>query len=329
MILMPDGSPQATSHRLHVVHHERFERSLSELMEGVRICRALGGGIIPFLGPTRCGKSEVIQLLKKRLQKSAKNRNDFFHDSTVILASIPESPNITSVRQTILKALDPRTFSTSLKGESLRSRMLRALERKSVEVIILDECSHCTENDSQFGKRAAADLFKSISDACGATLVLAGLPKFQSTIDANEQLRDRSYSTVRLQPYVWTDIDDQSDFTASVLAAFDQLRGSGFEIQFDELDMSARLYGVSGGRVGMMIRVLEFAAIGSKAKALDFDQVKLAASRAVQAQLEPKRNFNPDPPAVDMLVQSYARVMQEAGLEIEINTGSDFAAVYG
>ncbi|MCD9147193.1 hypothetical protein [Pseudophaeobacter flagellatus] len=43
------------------VAHERYDQVSANVRELIELAEDRGGSIIPFLGPTRCGKSELLK----------------------------------------------------------------------------------------------------------------------------------------------------------------------------------------------------------------------------------------------------------------------------
>lgn len=43
-----------------IVLHSSYDRALSALKELLQVARGTEGTVIPLLGPTRCGKTEVL-----------------------------------------------------------------------------------------------------------------------------------------------------------------------------------------------------------------------------------------------------------------------------
>jgi hypothetical protein len=195
--------------------------------------------------------------------------------------------------------------------------MYDLLEQRDVRIVALDECSHCAEPGANLTRRAAADHFKTIVDRSGVILILMGLPKFQRLIDENEQFAARSMATIELQPYRWTNPDDRNEFTTVIYSIFEYLEERGLPLEFDWIDMTRRLFAASGGRVGMVIELLEVAVRKTaQTKALALSDMGKAASVRLQGLSRLAPIFDPEPPQDDVLLRSYAKVMRDAGLKL-------------
>ncbi len=107
------------------------------------------------------------------------------------------------------------------------------------------------------------------------------------------------------------------------------LEEAGLPIDLDPEDAVRRLYGVSGGRVGVVLKVLRTSANSSDLQQLSMKQIADAALAAVQSHVPPKNYFEETPPSDRDLVNSYFDVMTDAGLDVELSTLQDLAAAQG
>lgn len=124
-------------------------------------------------------------------------------------------------------------------------------------------------------------------------------------------------ATIELHPYRWTNPDDRNEFTTVIYSIFDYLEERGISLEFDWIDMSRRLFAASGGRVGMVIELLEVA-VRSAARndVLALSDMGKAAGVRLQGLSRLAPIFDPDPPQDDVLLRSYAKVMRDAGLQL-------------
>lgn len=182
-------------------------------------------------------------------------------------------------------------------------------------------------HDDRHILRAAADHFKTVIDATQITLILSGLPKLQGLIDGNEQLRDRALKSVSLLPYSWSAEDGRTDFNGAFQAAIEIMQEAGAQIEFDPDDIVRRIYGASGGRVGVMLRILTASVSASRNGSLSFTDLRKGALATVQTGMTPDCFFHEEQPSDRALVRSYVKVMQDAGLDVEATNIHDFAAL--
>jgi hypothetical protein len=298
------------------VRHQAFEEAYGVIEELLTNKDPRHGCIIPFLGPTRLGKTEVV----RRLIKNAENANSLVPMKNFVLASLPAQVSSKEIFKAMLSAtgLKSRPGDTT---SSIRNRLFRAIDQFGIEVIAIDECNHVIERGSNLSARAAADHFKTVVDETGVSIVLSGLPRFQQIIDNNEQLRDRAAGTVIFKPYDWQNDSDRDAFCGAVASVLDSLEASDVTTDLEFEDLVRRLYGASGGRIPMMMRIIKLCILraGSAAQ-LTIRDFRRAAQAMQQSGIPISSYFEKnDPDEVD-LMRSFASVMAEAGLDFEANT---------
>ncbi|MEH6478440.1 MAG: TniB family NTP-binding protein, partial [Sneathiella sp.] len=177
------------------IHHTLYQETRGQLIEAINIANNLGGSIVPFLGPTRCGKSRMLTDIREALGQPTKEVEGWLYDSDFVLGTIPNKPNSKMLVQSMLAALGLNGRRTQSAAE-IEQQLYKEIVDKGIKVIAMDECNHCAERGHHMSKRGATDHFKRLVDNTGVTLILCGLPKFQTILDENEQCRDRSMNSV-------------------------------------------------------------------------------------------------------------------------------------
>lgn len=307
------------------IRHARFKAALCEISAQIAAADAKTGTVIPVLGPTRCGKNELISNLRRAHGGQAKPDGLFARRDSFVLGRIPPRPNERDIHATILAALGLRV-PPGEKSALVRERALETVRSSGIRILALDECSHCAERGANFSARAAADHLKTLVDETGITLLLVGLPKFQEILSGNEQLRDRAGATVWMLPYDWQVAGDRSDFTATFLAALRHMECCGLQIDLDTDDVTRRVYGATAGRVGMLVRLLQHAASAAAGSPIGVSAFAEAADR-IQAQPVPMAQFfAAEPPEDTQLIRAHAQVLSEAGLEAVPTTTAGLSA---
>lgn len=311
---------------LHI-DHPKYVAARLEAEEYLSLCSD-GGGIIPILGPTRCGKTDLLKVLRDHMNTPGPRPRELpledFDD--FVYAVIPPRPSDADIYRAILRSIGA-LVSPSEKLDTLRDRTIRLIRERGIRIIALDECSHCAEAGANFPKRAAADTFKFLRDQTGITFVLTGLPKFGELIEENEQLRERCMRTIELLPYQWTFEEDRSAFFGCVVRTIQHLEGEGLEVDLDPSELTKRLYGASGGRVGEMFELVRKTLVRFKSG----DVLTLSAvantARLVRHQSPGVPDFFELDRVTDIdLAQSYTRVMADAGLKAQVRKSIDMAA---
>ncbi|MEE4208442.1 MAG: TniB family NTP-binding protein [Parvularcula sp.] len=298
------------------ISHARYDAALTRLLETIELAGS-NAACIPFLGPTRVGKSDLLACVKSQVSKNRSGPGYMIPSPDFLSGEISPKPNDAELYASVIRKMGRVAANSKL--SLLQDRMYDLLEQRDVRIVALDECSHCAEPGANLTRRAAADHFKTMIDRSGVTLILIGLPKFQRLIDENEQLAARSMATIELHPYRWTNSDDRNEFTTVIYSIFDYLHEHGVSLEFDWIDMSRRLFAASGGRVGRVIELLE-AAVRSAARSdvLALSDIRKAAVMRLQGLAQRPPIFDLDPPEDDVLLRSYAKVMRDAGLRLPV-----------
>jgi len=296
------------------ISHARYDAALNQMLEAIEAAGS-DGTCIPFLGPTRVGKSDLMSAVKSEVSQDRPGPGYMLPTPNFLSGVISPKPNDAEIYASVIRTMG--RVGANPKLSLLQDRMYDLLKQRDVRIVALDECSHCAEPGANLTRRAATDHFKTILDRSGVVLILVGLPKFQRLIDENEQFAARSMATIELHPYRWTNADDRSEFTTVLFTIFDYLADQGVSPDFDWVDMSRRLFAASGGRVGMVIELLEVA-VRSAARdgAVSLSDIRKAAGMRLQGLSCLAPIFEPDAPQDDVLLRSYAKVMRDAGLKL-------------
>ncbi|MBI6630738.1 TniB family NTP-binding protein [Pontibaca salina] len=290
-----------------LVRHQAFEDAYSAVADLLEEKDPRNGCIIPLLGPTRTGKTAVTRQLAEKAGPAA----SLVPMKAFVQASLPAQINAREIYATMLRAVGLKSRSGD-STSAIRDRLFRAIEQFGIRVIALDECNHMAERGSNLSARAAADHLKTVVDETGVSLVLSGLPRFQQIIDQNEQLRDRAAGTILFMPYDWQSDEERDAFVGAVDAVLHSLQSSGIEIEMNFEDLVRRLYGASGGRVPMMMRLMKLSVLQASSKPRLTSENFRRASCSMQQSGIPASLFfdNEEPDEVDLL-RSFAAVMAD------------------
>ncbi|RRH70238.1 TniB family NTP-binding protein [Falsigemmobacter faecalis] len=311
------------------IRHRIYSEILMALRDQLSRAANLNGAIIPLLGPTRVGKSDLLlDLVDEDTGFAPRASASLLRRQPIVLGAVPPKPNERELYRAMLLAMG---FDCGKKERTsiVRDRVIAAISREGVAVLVLDECNHCVEPGANLSARSAADHFKTIVDATGITLVLAGLPNFQRIVDGNEQFRDRAMRSLIFEPYSWSLERDREGFVAAMNGIFALLREASVETDFADQDIARRLFAVCGGRVGLALRILKAVGAGKPVSKLTMQEIAAAAAACCQDRHMVSAAFSSPPPGDDVLSRSYVNVMQEAGLSVLPNNVHEYAAVRG
>ncbi|WP_171236823.1 TniB family NTP-binding protein [Ruegeria sp. HKCCA6837] len=322
---------QTTSRALQgaFIRHSRHEWAVSEIKRLLNIAATEGGRIIPILGPTRCGKTELTKDLKAQVENDRHGPSAILVSSDVILGRLAPRPSERDYYGSCLRSMG-FDFVERERPAQIRERLFRLVAEHGIQTIIIDEVNHCAETLTRHSRRQAADHFKTIVDETSVTLILAGLPMFEAVMDSNEQFAGRCLNTIRMNPYWWSVEADRIAFCDAIFAAFYCLEESGILLEFDQDDMVRRLYGVSGGRVPVALEVLRAPlALGAQNSQYSTKTIARAATDSGLERDPYQSFFQEEPPSDTELIRSYIRVMADAGLEVEPTTSHELAIMRG
>lgn len=328
---MLDLSPNRKNDTLNklIVRHDHYQKALTELERLLKISENEGGRIIPVLGPTRCGKSELASDLVSRLQKSADGPRSIVVPTDFVFGRLPTRPSERDYYGACLRGMN-FDYADRERPAQIRDRLFRIVREYGIRTIVLDEVNHCAETLTRHSRRQAADHFKTIVDETSVNLVLTGLPMFSSVVESNEQFAARCLKTLHLNPYWWSIEEERVGFCDAVYSVFDCLIAAGVELDFDQEDMARRLYGVSGGRIPVVLEVLRAPmAQSTPVLQLSFDRVAQAVEDNGLESMIPADFFQDQPPCDTDLIRSYVKVMADAGVSVEPKTAHEMAIHHG
>lgn len=304
--------------------HDAYGAVLSDVETAMRGKDPYHGNIVPVLGPTRVGKSAIMSTLVDRSDQA----NSLVPMKNTVWATLPPQTNGKEIYRSILLALGLRTAPKENTATS-RERLYRAIESLEIKTIIIDEVHHLIERGSHMPSRMAGDHLKTLADTTRINLVLSGLPRFQSIIDDNEQLRDRAQQTILFKPYDWQIESERASFASAIDTAIGSLEDTNFKIDVDFEDLVRRLYGASGGRIPMVTRLLKSVAVSTEqTRQIGLPDLRQAAKSMQQSGIAISKFFSDEEPDEIELMRSFAGTMSEARLEFNVETLTGLGAAW-
>jgi hypothetical protein len=296
-----------------VIRHRRYVEAFDAAKAVIARDVDARGNLVPVLGPTRTGKTRLARDLQAgvgaipQVSHRVPTRLDF------AIGAVPPKPNDRDLYRALLLACGFYFFEKE-KTNQLRRRLVEMIRDNPIRVIALDECNHFAETGINLSARGATDHLKSLVDETGVNLLLLGLPSFQSLLDKNEQFRDRAHATIPLHAYDWNAPQDREDFYAAFLAIVED-------------DCLRRVYGLSGGRVGLVLRLmLATAQLVKGRKAVTLKDLRRAARTHLQKELSPDTYVGEEPPTDTALIRAHVRMLGEAGMATVVRDMRDVAA---
>lgn len=236
-----------------MIHHTSFASALQIVSD--RVADTLAG--LPpcfelLLGPSRCGKTELIKTIARRYPESRQNGR---RTVPLLVVYIESGTNPKDLPIAVIQALGLPPPKDSMRVKSLRTFMLSQLALAGVRVIVFDEASHLVDVGTRTPARVASDWFKDLqTNAKEIGIVLSGLPRLKRLLDNNEQLRNRTHKPVKLMPYRWDQEDERISFAGCVAAFLAEFTARGFQLDMSMNLLVRQCYAASAGHVGLLAR---------------------------------------------------------------------------
>lgn len=302
-------------HPLFVSQLKPLRQRMEDAMDGAT------SRIEQVLGPTRVGKSMLIQALKREFPESKANGRRHV-PALVVPLPTPMSPLL--LPSSVMTALGLPLQGRSAPG-ALVNRMHDQLRLAGTRVVLFEESSHLVEKGAHVPPRAAADWFKALSDT-GITLLMFGVPRLQSLFRHNEQLRLRASAVRWFLPYDSRVPEQLTAFHACVATYMHLFAEHGYPIGLPAPAMTYQTYLLSGGLIGILSRFMQELA-GQLAyeapRPLTAADCKAAVDAIETAGAQNRRGFdNPNEahaevaPAV--LHQAFVQVMHDNDLAVPV-----------
>lgn len=226
-------------------HEDRLGHLLQEHRDGIE------PGIDMLLGPSRIGKSEILQRLAAHYPE---RREDGRLIKPVLLVSVPAGTAPKDLPVSVIQALGVPVPRERSRTGVLFNMMLDKLKRAGTMAILFDEASHLVDVGSRIPPRQASDWFKSLFDAARVSIVMSGVPRLRRLLESNEQLRGRCRRPLELMPYRWDRADERKIF-AGCAQAFIRIfatHACPIELSMNTDMLMRHLYAVSAGNVGLL-----------------------------------------------------------------------------
>jgi hypothetical protein len=234
--------------------HAFFEQHRDALE--MQIEEALGGSS-PFLdtvlGPSRVGKTMLIQALARRYPERCTNGA---RQVPVLVVPVPTPASPKQLPRSVLKALGAPIPKSVASNAYMFERMEHQLALAGTRVILFEEASHIVDVGTKLPPRAAGDWFKQLMDQLNMSIILFGVPRLEKLLDSNEQLRYRGGSVIRFNPYSWTVEQERRHFVACIRTYAAMFSESGWHFTFPLEALVYNVYLLSGGLVGVVSKFM-------------------------------------------------------------------------
>lgn len=259
----------------HVQMHSRLDY-LQKLAAGQRGTPQMG---LRILGPSGSGKStaaeEYVKLAKQRLPAGSKQL-------PVLYIPLDKATTTKRLMVSILVELeDPMAEKGS--EQTLKRRVVTALERRGVELLIIDEVQHL--NFRSTVGNDVTDALKTFLDAGVVSIAFVGTEEAEDMFKRNLQLNGRLLAPFDLQPLSASSAADRAllgNYVESLREAIVRLDVLEEVAPFSDPKVLGALHEVSSGVIGRISRVFRQAVEGAlrrQSKRLEIYDLALAVDR--------------------------------------------------
>jgi hypothetical protein len=260
-----------------------FQKAFEQIEENLKLFRATGvARNLLILGESGAGKTSLCRLFVERHPKLVLPERDII---PVLYVCVPAAATIAGTVEAILAALgdpEPERGTVSVKT----ARAVRIARGCGVEMLLCDESQHIQDRGRTHSQYFVGDWLKSFMDALGLPVVLLGLPRTQTLLQVNEQLRRRFTHRLSLSVQQSGDGADSSDDNSFDL--FHAL-ASALPLPLDPRpfgwrELGMRLHFATDGRIAYVKQLLVNAyeqAIGQSTKSVSVHELSCAFTAAI------------------------------------------------
>lgn len=263
------------------VPHLAFSEQLTALRQRVELARAgFSSRIEWILGPSRVGKSKLIEVLARENEEKA--RVEGKRRVPLVVASVPEGVSPQHLPGCVIEGLGLPTPRGTV--GTARKFMYAAIKTAETKVILFEEASHIVDVGNKVPSRVAADFFKGLHDK-KIGVFMFGLPRLRR-LRENEQVRGRSAVPREFPAYDSRVPEERTAFMACVLVYAKVFKESGWPIGLSHDVLFSHCYLHTGGLVGYLFEFMHELAVqraGDSPRTLTFADCQAAAARTESA----------------------------------------------
>ena len=176
-----------------------FRAAFDQMTANLQLYRTTGvAQHLLILGESGTGKTTLSRLFAARYPRHVQPDRDIV---PVLWVAVPPAATIVGTAEAILAQLGdlaPTTGTISKKT----TRAVRLFQGCSVEMLLLDEAQHINDRGRARTQYFVGDWLKSFIDAVGIPVCMLGLPRSESLLQVNDQLRRRFTHRLSLAVHV-------------------------------------------------------------------------------------------------------------------------------
>jgi len=174
----------------------------------------------------------------------------------VLLTSLPSGSSRKDAASKILVKLgDKRAFSGQL--NDMTHRLLKYIQERQVEMVVLDEFQHLIDQDSTKVIAKTADWVKELIIESKKPFALIGMPEALKIFDVNPQLGRRFTRRMLIPPLAWSpDSDKEPSELETFLGIVDERLPFAVSAGLDREKTVAWFHQHTGGVLGLVMRLV-------------------------------------------------------------------------
>ncbi len=239
-----------------VVEHTILKDCLSQIgamHSAARHHRGKARGMLIY-GLSGTGKSTAAKEYEQRYPRIQASDRMLI---PVLRVELPGHPTAKAIGEAILIALgDPLPHAGS--AEFRMNRVRKLFKECQVELLILDEVQHITDNLNGRDRNIAADTLKNLMNDTGIPCVFIGTPSCRAYFVENQQLGRRCSPKIGIRPFGFGTAPDRADFLRILLSLHKNLPFTGPSALIDAGTAEA-LHFASFGLLGLLTQLVECA----------------------------------------------------------------------
>jgi hypothetical protein len=233
--------------------HARFKTIFEEVAGHIR--HALEGDEPKFsmvAGPSRVGKTALLRALERAFPST---RRAGVVQRRVLFATSPDAPSPQLLPGCVLKGLGIKAPSSLRRTTDLTDFMHEQLDLADNVVLVFDEIGQLVEPGSRIQPGEAARWFKNVVMR-GRSVVTAGVPRIERLLEADVQLKGRSYRLIRWDPYRASVAEDLRAYLSTAKELLALFNDRGWTVDVNDRAILANCYlhapGLCGGLSDLM-----------------------------------------------------------------------------
>lgn len=293
-----------------LIGHPFYVAASARVDDVVRRTLAGEQQILPLCGPSRVGKTYATLPAQQQFPPQQEGTRRI---APWMYIKIAQAPSLSSLPRSILKAAGMSAWASRRDGpEVLTGHAQDAVSRLGVKFLVIDEFHHYAEKGAKANALDAANAVKNFVDQTGLSCILPGLPSTMDLLNRDEQLRARALAPYHFLPYVWAIESHRLSFESVLADILGHLEESGFAFSVPP-DFAVRVYTSSGGRIGMVVKLLNEACdLARASKLINAAVMRKAHGQAVRHETESANPFVGPVTDADALA-SFTKLMHESG----------------